>query len=94
MVKVYGASDDLVEIDGSNYKDDEIDCYDKNVRIWFKDGTIILISYGKKDLAVWNITIEQIGNAKFDLQICEDENANIYSDIFEIDSDIEQHKVI
>ena len=28
MVKIYGASDDLVEIEGSNYREDEIGCYD------------------------------------------------------------------
>ena len=31
MVKVYGVSDDLVEIEGSSYWEDEIGCYDKDV---------------------------------------------------------------
>lgn len=29
MVKVYGVSDDLVEIEGSSYWNDEIGCYKK-----------------------------------------------------------------
>ena len=33
MVKIYGCSDDLVEIEGSRYKENEIDCFDCNVRI-------------------------------------------------------------
>ena len=93
MVRIYGASDDLVEIDGSAY-DNEIGCDSEDCRIWFEDGTIIHITYGKGLLGIWNIEIEKIGTAKFDLQICEDEDADIYSDIFEIDSEIVRHEVI
>ena len=39
MVKIYGCSDDLVEIEGSKYPEDEIGCYDSDVKIWFSDGT-------------------------------------------------------
>ena len=49
MIKVYGASDDLLEIEGYG----EIDCYGKAVRVCFDDGTVIWCSYGKPDLAVW-----------------------------------------
>ena len=94
MVRVYGCSDDLVEIEGSKYKEDEIGCYDLDGRIWFEDGTVILVTYGKQDLAVWSIVIEKVGTAKLDLQICEDEDADIYSDILEIDSEIVRHEVI
>ena len=94
MIRIYGASDDLVEIDGSEYQENEIGCYEAKVRIWFEDGTVILVTYGKQDLAVWSIVIEKVGTAKFDLQICEDEDADIYSDIFEIDSEIVRHEVI
>lgn len=94
MVKIYGASDDLVEIEGSKYKEDEIGCYNENVRIWFKDGTVILVSYGKEDLAVWKINIEETGTAEQHLEICEDEDADIYSDIFKIDSEILKHETI
>ena len=53
MVKVYGVSDDLVEIEGSSYWEDEIGCYDKDVRIWFCDGTVIRIRYA--DGGIWQI---------------------------------------
>lgn len=45
-VTIYGYSDDLVEIENSQYKEDEIDCYDKAIRFFFVDGTIISICYG------------------------------------------------
>lgn len=38
-VTIYGYSDDLVEIENSQYKEDEIDCYDKAIRFYFVDGT-------------------------------------------------------
>lgn len=94
MVKVYGCSDDLVEIEGSDYKEDEICCYDSDVRIRFNDGTIIRIGYSKPSLAVWYIIVENKGTAKQELKICEDEDSAIYSDIFTIDSDIIKHSII
>lgn len=52
MVKVYGASDDLVEIENSQYKQDEIDCFDSDVHIRFVDGTVIRLGYPKKTRAM------------------------------------------
>ncbi len=52
MVKVYGCSDDLVEIEGSAYKEDEIGCFQSDVRIRFVDGTVIRVGYSKENLAV------------------------------------------
>ena len=43
MVKVYGCSDDLVEIEGSTCEEDEIGCYDRDVLIYFVDGTVIRV---------------------------------------------------
>ena len=94
MVKVYGASDDLVEIENSKYKEDEIGCYEHDVRIRFFDGTVIRVGYPKDGLAIWWIEIEKQGTAENKLTICNDEDARIYSDIFEIDSEIKSHSVI
>ena len=94
MVKVYGASDDLVEIENSQYKEDEIGCYDHDVRIRFLDGTVIRVGYPKDGLAIWWVEIEKQGTAEHNLTICDDEDARIYSDIFEIDSEIKSHSVI
>jgi hypothetical protein len=88
MIKVYGYSDDIVEIEHSKGGVTEIDCYERNVRIAFRDGTKILVGYCKPDLGVWWIVVEKQGTAPQKLTICEDEDAEIYSDIFEIDSPI------
>lgn len=93
MVMVYGRSDDLVEIEGSNYYEDEIGCYNQDVIISFEDGAQIRIGYGKGDLAVWYIIVEREGTSEYNLYICSDEDADIYSDIFEIDSEIKTHRL-
>lgn len=93
MVKIYGASDDLVEIEGSTYPEDEIDCYNANVRFIFSDGTAIRIGYPKPDAAIWGIKVEQQGTAKQTLALCNNEDADPYSDVFEIDAEIVSHEV-
>ena len=94
MIRIYGASDDLVEIEDSEYQENEIGCYEAKVRIWFEDGTVILVSYGKDCGAIWEILVEKDGPSKHEVILCYDEDADIYSDIFEIDSEIVRHEVI
>lgn len=94
MVSVYGYSDDNVEIDGTKTKYGEIGCYDSDVRIKFLDGTQIRLGYSKPNLAVWFIRIEKYGTAKFTLTTCTDENEEIYSDIFTINSDVKSVKIL
>ena len=94
MIKIYCSSDDLVEIENSAYEEDEIGCYNKDVQIRFVDGTTIRVGYSKPELAVWYIVVEKQGTAKHTLTICDDEEAEIYSDIFEIDSEIKDHSLI
>ena len=94
MIRIYGCSDDLVEIEGSKYKEDEIGCYDRDVRIWFEDGTVIRVGYPKKCGAIWGIWVENDGPSKHELIMCYDEDADIYSDIFEIDSEIVKHQIL
>lgn len=90
-VTIYGYSDDLVEIENSQYKEDEIDCYDKAIRFYFVDGTIISICYAQG--GVWKITHEAIGKAWYELTRCEDDDDSAYSDVFKIDSEIISYEV-
>lgn len=94
MIKIYGMSDDLVEIYGSNYREGEIDCYENDVRIRFLDGTVIRVGYPKDGKAIWWIEVEKQGTAKQTLTVCDDEDDAIYSDVFEIDAEIKSHSVI
>lgn len=56
-----------------------------------KNGTTIKCKYGKENLAIWHINVE---NGNGNLTICNDENSEIYSDIFEIDSEVVKYKII
>lgn len=94
MVKIYGVSDDLVEIEGSAYKADEIGCFNSDVRIRFVDGTVIRIGYPKANAAIWWIEVEEQGTAEQELILCRDEDARICSDIFKIDAEIKRYSVI
>ena len=94
MAKVYGYSDDIVCIEHLGGGCTEVDCFDKDVRIRFDDGTTIRIGYPKADMAVWWIEKEKVGTAISELRYCEDENAKIYSDIFEIEAEIKSFSVI
>ena len=93
-VKVYGCSDDLVEIENSVFREDEIGCFDHDVRIKFYDGTVIRIGYNKPGIGIWWIRVIEHGTADQTLTICEDEDAEIYSDIFEIESEVFSAAVI
>lgn len=94
--KVYGWSDDLVEVktEKNIYPYDEIGCFDSMVRILFTDNTIIHVEYGKDGKGIWKIEVIHKGDAKQKLTICDDEYADIYSDIFEIDADFDKCTVI
>lgn len=94
MAKVYGYSDDLVCIEHIDGGSTEIDCYGKDVRIGFEDGTVIRVGYPKEGPAVWWIEVEEEGDAYSKLKTCEDEEAEIYSDVFEIDAEAESTAVI
>ena len=93
MVKVYGCSDDLIEIVNSKY-DDEIYCYAHEAVITFIDGTVIRVGYGKGSAGIWKITIEKAGPAEKHLKVCNREREDFYSDLFEIDSEIVSHELV
>ena len=91
IVRIFGYSDDLVDIEGSSYPEYEIDCFDRDVRLWFDDGTVIRVSYSQA--GIWKIAVEKQGDAPQRLTACEDEDADVYSDIFEINAEVVRHEV-
>lgn len=94
MAKVYGYSDDIVCIEHVDGGCTEVDCFDSDVRLRFCDGTIIRIGYPKSDMAVWWVEVEEKGSAYQEIHICDDEDAKVFSDIFEIDSELKSYRVI
>lgn len=85
MVKVYGFSDDVVEIEDSEYKYEEIGCYASEVRMWFTDGTVVLVRYVE---GVWRIDVEHKGSAKIYFTSWEDRA------VLNIEAEVKNHEVI
>ena len=82
--KVYGASDDLIEIEG-DYTG-EYNCYgtddsDKGVLLVFSDGTLLEVKYGKGDECIWAITLLKKGSLFDRIDLCEVESEEGHSDI-------------
>jgi len=96
VIKVYGASDDLIEFRGDIY--DEIDCYDEVKKIRFDDGTIIEVGYEKvidgEPMAIWGIKVLTQGSAFKELQECTDEEADIYSDVLVLGDGVKSYEII
>lgn len=92
MIRVYGYSDDNLVLDGAPYPADEIDCFDQDVVIDFDDGTQIRAGYSKPNLGVWYIKVENKGTATQKLTECFDEDAELYSDVFEIEAKYVKHR--
>jgi hypothetical protein len=83
--KIYGASDDLVEFEGTIHG--EVGCYgtddddDLGVLVAFDDGTVLTWRYGKGGLGIWGCTVLSKGSAFISHTDCHDEDAAVYSDI-------------
>ena len=48
---------------------------------------MIRVGYPKEGKAIWWIEVEEDGEADYELKYCDDEDAEIYSDVFTIDSE-------
>lgn len=87
MTKVYGTSDDLVEIEGditgevSHYDDSDEGNDETGVLLSFSDGTLLRIKYGKAGQGIWAITIIHCGDLFIGIDECHDEDAKPYSDV-------------
>ncbi len=92
MLKIYGRSDDLIEVEG--YINEEYGCYGtdkedrKGVLIVASDGTVAEIKYGKLGQGIWGIQMHATGSCFAKLDLCIDARANPYSDVLHLDDDV------
>lgn len=82
-VKVYGHSDDLIEVEGDLREE-----FDRSEgTLVFGDGTHLHVEYGGEGL--WSITRVKKGTAKFKKVFTADDAAsNEYSDVVELEGDL------
>src|SRR5690554_5245745 len=84
MTKVYGCSDDLIEVEGE--VTGEVGCYgtddrDQGVLLVFSDNTLLEVKYGKAGMAVWEVRLIKKGDLFDRIDPCLDESAKTYSDV-------------
>lgn len=85
MLKIYGASDDLIEIEGDIRE--EFGPPDGPVLLGFSDGTVLQVQYGAGGNAFWRITPIIYGSASYSKTEATDEDER-YSDVVTLDGDI------
>ena len=89
MLKIYGASDDLVEVRDSNGKlSDEFGAYETLAHLIFSDGTHLKVEYCPPEYdGKWKIEIVKMGDGNvYQLTPAEnDDDKN--TDVLEIESD-------
>lgn len=89
--RIYGRSDDLIEFDGGY--SGEVGAYgtdreDSGILVVISDGTLLEVQYGKGGQGIWGIKVLKKGTAYFSFEPCDDEDADIYSDIVTLKGDI------
>jgi hypothetical protein len=97
--KIYGASDDLIEIEGAI--SEELDCYDEKLKFKFSDGTEFTSVYDHdgmwrfKDLVKGDKFIKHVDAVGEQQVHIEDDSEDVpnYSDFIVLDAGIEWVKV-
>lgn len=87
MLEIYGASDDLIEIEGDIQEEfNPSDC-EEPCLLAFSDGTLLQIQYGVGGTALWRIQPLVYGSAKYRKTEATNEDDN-YSDVVTLDGEI------
>lgn len=78
-VTIYGASDDLIEVEGAI--SEEFSAYDMGDGMYlaFSDGTVLHVQYGANDEGMWRIGLRSRGTATYEHTPATDERDD-YSD--------------
>lgn len=76
MITIYGASDDLIEVEGDITEEFSPISDDDGYLLAFSDGTVLRIKYDD----VWRITPVVRGQASLDIVQCNEDDDNEYTD--------------
>lgn len=90
--QVYGYSDDILCIESGPDFYEEINCYDDDVEVYFKDGTAILFTYTSE--GVWKCEVTSVGTALYEVTEADNAYSDNYSDIFCIHADVERYEKV
>lgn len=95
--KVFGEQKDTVVIEAEGKDTIEIPAANSIVKLWFSDGTVLGIKYGKDSLLypnIWHIRILNNGRAPYRYKQCFQETLLYYSDVYETYAELVRYEVI
>lgn len=83
MTKVYGCSDDLVEIEGDVRAEFDalLEEDTKGLLLSFSDGTVLAMKYCLNFPGVWGARVYNKGSLFKEVEVCTDSEAKVYSDV-------------
>jgi len=84
-VKIYGRSDDLIEVDGS-FSDEFNASYGDWAYLHFDEGTVLKIGYDLVDGKGWHIEVVKAGLARSTSHDPEMDDGEHYTDVLELSS--------
>ena len=82
--RICGASDDLIEFGGDvcgEVGGHKRDAQGHGTLLICSDGTLLHVSYGKADLAIWSIEVLREGTLYDCMDVCISEDDNPFSDV-------------
>jgi hypothetical protein len=95
--KLYGEQQNTVVIEREGRDTIEIQAADATVKLWFSDGTVLGIKYGKYSMLyprIWQVKVLAQGHASFVYTQCTRETLLNYSDVYETDAELLEYEVI
>jgi hypothetical protein len=95
--KVFGDQKDTVVVEMASRHPFEIKAADAIVKLWFSDGTILGIKYGKYSKLyhnIWNIRILNKGSKNYNYTQCFKETLLNYSDVYETEAELLNYRII
>lgn len=84
--RVYGCSDDLIEIEGdvrgeTNYHTPDNEDEKHGCLVIVSDGTMLDVRYGKNGEGIWEVKLVKRGDLFERIDQCDDADADPYSDV-------------
>lgn len=96
--KIFGEQKDIVVIEADSGDAIEIPAADSIVKLWFSDGTILGIKYGKDSLLypnIWHIRVINQGREnRYIYRQCFKETLLYYSDEYETEAELIRYEVV
>lgn len=78
---IYGASDDLIEIESTSFRAEEFNVYpneDERLILAVSDGTVLRVRYDED--GIWRFTPLVVGSANVDIKVCPVDSEDSYTD--------------